>query len=359
VAVETLYGNGTVSNSGWTNATNAYNAPDGVNATASTVGSILNLTLADLSGTYDLEATSLIFYIRSMATNAGSRPQTQLVALLNASNTVLASFTTPTLSTTTLTTYSATFSGLTYTRAQIADLRIRVTTQEGGGMPGTIQHRLDAVWAEVTFTPFALLNQDAYRWRNDDGSETTATWKQLVNTPNEFALGSGNPQARLRFLIQEIIGAPVTVNPQLEYGENIPYSLPNLDLQQVFEFGNKINRIKKYDNYIYAMYANSVTPFSSFKKFVFNISEDITSISLVESLDIADVINSFQFSPDGLNCYLLTSSILSQHSLTTPWMLSTINLTAVSTFTVPSNGGYDFYITPNGSSVFFSDYAGV
>ena len=40
----------------------------------------------------------------------------------------------------------------------------------------------------VSVTEVPVLEQEAYRFRNDDGSETSATWRQAVNTPDAIAL---------------------------------------------------------------------------------------------------------------------------------------------------------------------------
>ena len=47
-------------------------------------------------------------------------------------------------------------------------------------------------------------DQDSYRWRDDDDSESAATWLEIINTSHDFDLSSGNVDARLRFLAQEI-----------------------------------------------------------------------------------------------------------------------------------------------------------
>ena len=49
--------------------------------------------------------------------------------------------------------------------------------------------------------PPALV-QDHYRWRNDDGSEVTATWKAPVDTK---AFASTNENIRLRFAVNNIM----------------------------------------------------------------------------------------------------------------------------------------------------------
>lgn len=51
------------------------------------------------------------------------------------------------------------------------------------------------------------LDIDIYRWRDDDGSETTATWLAAANTGYNFDVSAGNVQARLRVDISESGGA--------------------------------------------------------------------------------------------------------------------------------------------------------
>lgn len=46
--------------------------------------------------------------------------------------------------------------------------------------------------------PTEPLEQEGYRWRNDDGSETTATWKAAQDTSVTLALDA---RARLRFVV--------------------------------------------------------------------------------------------------------------------------------------------------------------
>lgn len=56
----------------------------------------------------------------------------------------------------------------------------------------------------------ANIDQDSYRWRDDDGSETAATWLELVNVSHDFDVQAGNVQARLRFLLQEDAGGSLS-----------------------------------------------------------------------------------------------------------------------------------------------------
>lgn len=67
----------------------------------------------------------------------------------------------------------------------------------------------------------ASIDQDAYRWRNDDGSETAATWLEALNTSHLFDVAAGNVQTRLRILIEEQNGAmSANFDAQLEYDVN-------------------------------------------------------------------------------------------------------------------------------------------
>jgi hypothetical protein len=62
---------------------------------------------------------------------------------------------------------------------------------------------------------FAVLTQSGWRWRNDDGSETTATWKANQNTP--ITLTSNSEVLRLRLEVYNNTGAPYDVSDTLQY----------------------------------------------------------------------------------------------------------------------------------------------
>lgn len=51
------------------------------------------------------------------------------------------------------------------------------------------------------------LDVDIYRWRNDDGSETGASWLEDANTTHDFDLSSGDVECRLRVDVSESGGA--------------------------------------------------------------------------------------------------------------------------------------------------------
>jgi hypothetical protein len=63
--------------------------------------------------------------------------------------------------------------------------------------------------------PTAAYDQDAYRFRNDDGNETAATWRQALNTPDTVAL---DEPFRLRLAVEETAGGdPASTTFLLRY----------------------------------------------------------------------------------------------------------------------------------------------
>lgn len=60
----------------------------------------------------------------------------------------------------------------------------------------------------------AVVDQDSFRGRNDDGSETTATWKALVNTDWSQNV---DENFRARFMLQETAGGNPNNNFHLQY----------------------------------------------------------------------------------------------------------------------------------------------
>ncbi len=72
------------------------------------------------------------------------------------------------------------------------------------------------VQASITAMDNPTMEQDSFRFRNDDGSESAATWKAAVNTDVTITV-SGNTAFRIRFLVQETAGnASVNFKPQLQ-----------------------------------------------------------------------------------------------------------------------------------------------
>ena len=66
-----------------------------------------------------------------------------------------------------------------------------------------------------SFGPAAFLEQAAFRGRNDDGNETTATWKAAINTD---WTQEADTLFRVRFLVKELNGVGISnVQLQLQY----------------------------------------------------------------------------------------------------------------------------------------------
>lgn len=63
----------------------------------------------------------------------------------------------------------------------------------------------------ITYEPI-IMEQAGYRFRNDDGSETTATWDQAQNTPTTKGV---DEETRLRVMVDTTDGA--IAQPQLEF----------------------------------------------------------------------------------------------------------------------------------------------
>jgi len=61
-------------------------------------------------------------------------------------------------------------------------------------------------------------NQSAFRWRNDDGSESTATWKAAENTA--ITNVSTSEIIRIRMEVEETNGGATTVNARLEFSSD-------------------------------------------------------------------------------------------------------------------------------------------
>lgn len=72
------------------------------------------------------------------------------------------------------------------------------------------------LFAIIVPTPF--VNQTKYRWRNDDGTEATATWRAAENAA--ITVNDTTSKLRGRIELQNNSGATHTVNESLEYSSN-------------------------------------------------------------------------------------------------------------------------------------------
>jgi hypothetical protein len=73
--------------------------------------------------------------------------------------------------------------------------------------------------------PPPALDQEGYRWRNDDGSETTATWKVAQDTTTTLAPGTA---ARLRVIVNATADTS-SKQYQLQYRKVGAASWKNID----------------------------------------------------------------------------------------------------------------------------------
>ncbi|NJB81544.1 T9SS type A sorting domain-containing protein [Wenyingzhuangia aestuarii] len=80
------------------------------------------------------------------------------------------------------------------------------------------------------YTASADIRQTAYRWRNDDGNETTATWKANMNAPITIA-NDGNSIIRLRVQIYNYDNAKRNAgfNPKIIYSTDLNSTTKELD----------------------------------------------------------------------------------------------------------------------------------
>src|SRR5947209_12119952 len=67
----------------------------------------------------------------------------------------------------------------------------------------------------TSYNLFAFTTQANWRWRNDDGTETTATWKTNQDTP--ITLTSSSEVLRLRLEVYNNTGGAVGLLDTLQY----------------------------------------------------------------------------------------------------------------------------------------------
>jgi hypothetical protein len=101
------------------------------------------------------------------------------------------------------------------------------TEHSGAAITGTLSGTPDVsqmpptggfsrIWGGLLATELATLEQEGYRWRNDDGSESGASWRQSQDTSDTVAK---NTNIRLRALLNAT-GDPAAATYQLEYKES-------------------------------------------------------------------------------------------------------------------------------------------
>ena len=149
-------------------------------------------------------------HIISVYVKKTSSRSSAMVFSLVQGTTVLASSGSTTL-TTTYTQYDYTLSGAEANSiSDYTDLRIRVVfTDNAGGPPGTWNWS----WAQLQVPDPPNFTQFGYRWRNDDGNETTGSSLASENTAGIIAT---NTNVRVRFSIKNT-GGSESYSYRLEY----------------------------------------------------------------------------------------------------------------------------------------------
>jgi len=99
----------------------------------------------------------------------------------------------------------------------------------------------DVAFMGVSFTD-ALVNADTYRWRNDDGNETGATWIATAGTNIELNVptGGGNKKVRLRKALSAV-EAVSNFKPHLEYAYEEGYGglISNMSYNDSFSIASQ------------------------------------------------------------------------------------------------------------------------
>jgi hypothetical protein len=105
-----------------------------------------------------------------------------------------------------------------WTWSEINSLQVGMQKISGGGMAVT------QIYVVVTYAT-AELEQHSFRFRNDDGSETTATWAANLNTNHTIPAGENK---RLRFLVNTESGTPGASVFVLQYKEKVSGTWANV-----------------------------------------------------------------------------------------------------------------------------------
>jgi len=86
----------------------------------------------------------------------------------------------------------------------------------------------------MAFGYSAIVVQEDYRWRNDDGSESAATWKADTNTTVSGVVRDQN--IRLRFSVRETVGISGSIDSCLQYATSTNGLWTSLGLDDLTAF---------------------------------------------------------------------------------------------------------------------------
>ena len=107
------------------------------------------------------------------------------------------------------------------TIGNLMNIRLR-TTASGAATNNSVAQwdfaMIAIQWVEVPPPPAPITNQSAFRWRNDDGTETTATWRAGENTAITGVVTT--EIIRLRMEIEETNSAALMTNARLEFSSD-------------------------------------------------------------------------------------------------------------------------------------------
>jgi hypothetical protein len=186
VPILTKYATGaTVVTSTWGTTTNA------VGSTAATYATWA-VTTANSSGTLDLTGYSFSDVVTDETINSvtvGVRHHVSSTARLLASqfqlydgNTALGTLQTGTLTGTTTHEDTFTVTGLTWAQLRSGNLKVRFIARRGASTQAAATN-LDFAYISLDYGFTPPSGHVGYRFRNDDGTQATATWKAALNTP--------------------------------------------------------------------------------------------------------------------------------------------------------------------------------
>lgn len=127
---------------------------------------------------------------------------------------------------------------------------------------------------------FALLTQANWRWRNDDGTETSATWKAAQNT--QAVLTTTGEVWRLRLELYNTTGSSYPFKDTLQYATSTSGPWTNIDVTA----GSNAFMIAGVSAFV--TQADPTTPQLAGTAYTFSPGKILADSMTAENLDIAD-----------------------------------------------------------------------
>ena len=176
-----------------------------------TFSETINFHFSDPVGSADVGSGADSWTLRTRAKYTGADAPVFSFALYQGASTLIAGPSSPTL-TGAYGEHTLTFDPAAIT--DVNDLRLRLTGSAsfGGSAP-----RVTAADLLIQLVSTPVYDQDGFRGRNDDGSETTATWKAAAGADFDQ---EADEKFRLRFLIQTTIAGAAGFKPTIYYRKN-------------------------------------------------------------------------------------------------------------------------------------------